>query len=214
MKVLGIDLSGPCNTADTVCTLFEERDSALRLVSCHEGADDGDIVDLVAGLMDGEICQVGLDAPLSYNPGGGDRPADKALRKAVMAKGLSAGSVMVPTMTRMVYLTLRGMAVARLLEGAVRGNVRVVEVHPGAALALGGAPVEAVGTLKSEPAARQVLLQWLAGEGLQSICRESNPSDHYVAACACALGAWKWAQGRSSWLWPACPPHHPYDFCC
>lgn len=106
------------------------------------------------------------------------------------------------------------MAVARLIEGASGSKVRLVEVHPAAALALGGAPVEAVGFFKSEPASRQVLLHWLQGEGLQGVCREANPSDHYVAACACALASWKWSQGRSSWLWPACPPHHPFDFSC
>jgi hypothetical protein len=34
---------------------------------------------------------VGLDAPLSYNPGGGDRPADACLRKAVVGAGLRQG---------------------------------------------------------------------------------------------------------------------------
>ena len=89
-----------------------------------------------------------------------------------------------------------------------------MEVHPAAALALGGAPVEAVCSLKAAPAARQVLLRWLEGEELQGVCRQANPSDHYVASCACALAAWKWSRGRASWLWPARPPYHPYDFSC
>lgn len=212
--IIGIDLSGPSNTADTVCTLFEERGASLRLVDCVRGATDTDIVDIFAGLKNAEPCHVGLDAPLSYNPGGGDRPADKDLRRAVMKVGLLSGSVMTPTLTRMVYLTLRGLAVARLIAGAEGGLIRVAEVHPGAAMALGGAPVDAVKSFKSDPEARQALLQWLEGEGLRGVCGEANPADHYVAACACALAAWKWARNRSAWLWPACAPHHPFDFAC
>ena len=116
--IIGIDLSGPSNTADTVCTLFEGRGTALHLIDCLQGSTDADIVKLVVGLQIAEACYVGLDAPLSYNPGGGDRPADKDLRSRLMNAGLAPGSVMAPTMTRMAYLTLRGMAVARLIEGA------------------------------------------------------------------------------------------------
>lgn len=104
--IIGIDLSGPSNTADTVCTLFEQEGKALRLISCMQGATDGDIVKLVAGLKNAEVCRVGLDAPLSYNRGGGDRPADKELRGRLVKAGLPPGSVMAPTMTRMACLTL------------------------------------------------------------------------------------------------------------
>lgn len=214
MLILGIDLSGPGNSADTVCTLFEQRDKALQLIDCREAATDAAIIDLVAGLPREKTCFVGLDAPLSYNPGGGDRPADKALRKALMAVGLPAGSVMPPTLTRMVYLTLRGVTVARLISETGGGCMRLAEVHPAAALALGGAPVEAVRFFKADATARRMLLGWLAEQGLRGVDAAAEPSDHYVASCACALAAWKWARNDSAWRWPAEPPHHPYDFVC
>ena len=56
----------------------------------------------------------GLDARLSYNIGGGDRPGDAALRAAIIAAGLRPGTVMAPTFSRMAYLTLRGITVSRL----------------------------------------------------------------------------------------------------
>lgn len=212
--IIGIDLSGPSNTADTVCVVFEERGQALCLVDVVAGATDSDIATLVAGLDKAETCHVGLDAPLSYNPGGGDRPSDRALRRAVVQAGLHPGSVMTPTLTRMSYLTLRGMGVARLVDSTGGSKVRVVEVHPGAVMAFGGASLDAVRAFKFDRAARQVLLEWLESAGLQGVRRDDNPSDHYVAACACALAAWKWSQDLAAWVWPACPPHHPYDFVC
>jgi predicted nuclease with RNAse H fold len=215
MKVLGIDLSGPGNSADTVCALFTERSEGLELIESLHGASDQDIVALAERLKGKEPCVVGLDAPLSYNPGGGDRPADRALRQKIMAQGLAAGSVMPPTLTRMVYLTLRGVTVARLLAEGGGAGLRIAEVHPGAALVLGGAPLASVKAFKNEPAARRQLLGWLSRQGLQQgVCSEADPSDHYVAACACALAAWKWARGDSAWRWSAAPPHHPYDFVC
>lgn len=213
MKIIGMDLSGPSNTDDTVCVVFEEQGGLLRLVDGIDGATDLDIVAMLAAMDHSESVVIGLDAPLSYNPGGGDRLSDRDLRQAVMKAGLHPGSVMTPTMTKMAYLTLRGMGIARLVAAVGSAGFSVVEVHPGGAMALGGADVEAVKAMKTDGAARQGLLAWLAGEGLQGVKR-ANVSDHYVAACACALAAWKWSRGRSVWYWPACTPHHPYDFAC
>lgn len=55
-------------------------------------------------------------------------------------------------------------------------------------------------------------LEWLQTQGLEEITGIAEPSDHYVAACAAALGAWKWALGESKWLYPADPPLHPFDY--
>jgi len=104
--ILGIDLSGPTNTADTACLAFQEEGDTLHLTDLIRGAKDEDIYRLAAGLTTQGRLVVGLDAPLSYNPGGGDRPGDRALREKVAAAGLHPGSVMTPTMTRMAYLTL------------------------------------------------------------------------------------------------------------
>ncbi|ABA88731.1 protein of unknown function DUF429 [Syntrophotalea carbinolica DSM 2380] len=213
MKIIGMDLSGPSNTDETVCVVFEEQGALLRLVDFIDGATDRDIVAMLAAVEHCEPVVIGLDAPLSYNPGGGDRPSDKDLRQAIIKAGLHSGSVMTPTMTRMAYLTLRGMGIARLVAAVGSTMFRVVEVHPGGAMVLGGADIEAVKAMKTDGVARQSLLAWLAGEGLQGVARD-HATDHYVAACACALAAWKWSRGRSVWYWPACAPYHPYDFAC
>ncbi|MHC5005601.1 MAG: DUF429 domain-containing protein, partial [Planctomycetota bacterium] len=109
--VLGIDLSGPSNAADTVAVLCRSADDGLRLVDCVRGADDPAIIGLAGAVPADALLVAGLDAPLSYNVGGGDRAADAQLRALARRLGLSAGTVMAPTMTRMAYLTLRGIAV-------------------------------------------------------------------------------------------------------
>jgi len=116
-------------------------------------------------------------------------------------------------MTRMAYLTLRGIAVACSLQSIPKAPPRIVEVHPGAAVALRGAPIDAVRTFKQDVGARQELLTWLAQHGLDAAANESA-SDHYVAACAAALATWKWCTGKTVWLHPAAPPFHAFDYAC
>lgn len=210
--VIGVDLSGPANLADTVFVAFENTHDRLRMIRTIEAASDRDILDYVLGLPAGLRVTIGLDAPLSYNPGGGDRPADKELRKAAVAAGMLAGSIMPPTLHRMIYLTVRGVVIARGLALADGNSPMIVEVHPGAALALGGAPIVDVRQYSREPDARARLLLWLEGQGMQGIVSDS-PSSHYVSACAAALAAWKRAEGNSAWLHAARPPEHPFDYC-
>ncbi|MFN2311460.1 MAG: DUF429 domain-containing protein [Spirochaetia bacterium] len=261
--VVGIDLSGPSNTADTVLTLFRAEGGnelggeagrpsgiGMPLVHVYHGIGDLDILRVCEAAAGGGLragsgsdanevrkVVVGLDAPLSYNPGGGDRPADAALRKRLSAAGLKPATVMAPTMTRMAYLTLRGVAVARLLStwaSALPGVELVIyEVHPGGVMALRGALPEDVRELKREMAARLRLCDWFAAEGtldigaggstLLEVAGETAtaaenaagvPSDHAIAACAAALGAWHASAGRPSWLYPAEPPLHPFAVCC
>jgi predicted RNase H-like nuclease len=73
MKIIGIDLSGPSNTADTVCVICEAEGAGLRVVDCVSGATDQDVVAILAAFEPCEDVAIGLDAPLSYQPGGGDR---------------------------------------------------------------------------------------------------------------------------------------------
>lgn len=213
VPVVGVDLAGPSNVADTALAWFHPAGDRLALGGWRTHATDASILRTVEELAEeaGAVV-VGLDAPLSYNPGGGDRGPDQALRARLVALGLPHGSVMSPTMTRMAYLTLRGVVVARLLEQALPGRVRVVEAHPGAAMALRGAPVAALHGARRSSQARATLLAWLSGAGLDGIGGLIDPSDHLVAACACALAAAGWAAGRPAWQAPATPPHHPYDF--
>jgi hypothetical protein len=50
--------------------------------------------------------------------------------------------------------------------------------------------------------------------GLKWIARKETITDHYVAASAAALAAWKWSLWETIWCYPAHLPHHPYDFAC
>jgi len=212
MKIVGIDLSGPRNFADTCLVIFEERGDEIHFVNIYEGADDVQILEAISGLGRDEQIVVGIDAPLSYNPVGGDRKSDSELRRLVHAQGGGAG-IMPPTMIRMVYLTLRGLQLTRILE-SMQQDLRIVEVHPGACMILRGADQSDVRNFKRDFLARGRLLAWLQGQGVRGITRPETATDHYIAACAAALGAWQWSLGKSAWCFAAEPPHHPYDFAC
>jgi len=116
IHVLGLDLAGPTNHDDTAAVLSRVTAGGWEQAVTRTGLDDDALTawlrELVPAAAD---LVVGLDAPLSYNPGGGDRPADRALRRLLTEHGLASGTVMAPTMTRMAYLTLRGVVVARTL---------------------------------------------------------------------------------------------------
>lgn len=214
MFVIGIDLSGPSNSKATSVVAFQAYSKGhLTLHKSLLGADDSDILTLVNSLLSEDDIVVGIDAPLSYNIGGGDRPPDAELRKKIVAAGLRPGSVMAPTMTRMVYLTLRGIAIARLLYD-LNENIHIVEVHPAATMSLRGAPINDIAALKKNEKSRRNLLTWLMNQGLKKLDTMMDPSDHYVAACACALAAWKWFQNKSVWIHPAVQPFHPFDYAC
>ncbi|HCY86883.1 MAG TPA: DUF429 domain-containing protein, partial [Desulfobacteraceae bacterium] len=195
MIVIGVDLSGPVNTQDTAVAVFKASEKRLVRDDVLNGANDHDIEALFRSFKGQANILVGIDAPLSYNPGGGDRPGDASLRQTLRAAGMLPGSVMTPTMTRMVYLTLRGMAVARLVL-QICPVARIVEVHPGGAMVLRGAWVDGVRAIKKSSDVRKRLLTWLGEQGLVGVDSEDDPSDHYVSACAAALGAWKWHLGE------------------
>ncbi len=161
--VVGIDLSGPAGFSRTALTTFILQGEALEHHESHEGVDDRKIHDIASDLARRGGLAVGLDAPLSYNIGGGDRPGDKALRKRIVARGMRSGSIMPSTMNKMVYLTLRGFAISRMLSGMGPNRIRVAEVHPGAAMAPRGAPVEDDYTRMAEEALF-LSLKWTDGE--------------------------------------------------
>lgn len=213
-QVVGIDLAGPANARDSVMVQFHAHDHTLQLGEVHLHADDRCIWERFCVWAAESAIVVGLDAPLSYHGGGGDRPGDARLRQAITRVGLLPGSVMPPTLHRMVYLTLRGLAVARLLQTVTPQVPAIVEVHPSAALALRGAPRAAVRTFKHQSHSRRELLRWLEEQGLRGVAQQRAPSDHFVAACAAAFAAWKWQQGQSVWQEPANPPFHPFDYAC
>jgi predicted nuclease with RNAse H fold len=211
--VLGIDLAGPFNKAHTVAAGFRARRETLEYRFDQGNLGDREIRTLVEGEFPADAhLVIGLDAPLSYNPEGGDRPADSALRRRLIAAGLPAGTVMAPTMSRMVYLTLRGVILARSLT-ALRADCHLVEVHPAGAMVLRGASAADLRRLKKTAAARRSLLGWLAAQGLVGLPPVVT-DDHTLAAYAAALAAWDWSRRRACWVHPALPPEHPYDFAC
>jgi len=70
----------------------------------------------------------------------------------------------------MVFLTFRGMVVSRgLLWLGAPGKLQEMETHPGAAMALGGAPVAAIRDFRDDVEARDVLLRWLKDHGLRGL---------------------------------------------
>jgi hypothetical protein len=108
---------------------------------------------------------------------------------------------------------LRGITVARLLQ-TIAPVPQIVEVHPGAALALHGAPIPAIRAFKRDAAAQQQLLDWLEKNGLIGFASITTFSDHSVAAYASAFAAWKWVSQEAKWIAPATPPFHPFAFAC
>ena len=213
MIYIGMDLSGPSNIKDTAIAVFEEdAHNELICIRAVTGIDDIDVMNLINELKVKDSLAAGLDSPLSYNNRGGDRPGDTELRKKLTKAGMLSGSVMVPTFNRMVYLTLRGISIARMLKQICPG-IKIAEIHPGGAMVLRGAPVEDVKGIKSSMDSRINLLNWLDGQGLKNFPKE-KPIDHFVAACACALGVWKWTKNEAIWIHPAEAPIHPFDYVC
>ena len=208
--LVGIDLSGPSNAADTCVVVARDRGARPVFVRSLQSATDEELLAFV-GRLRSEHLVVGLDAPLSYQPGGGLRDRDRALQRLLTRHGMRPGSVMPPTFNRMAYLTLRGMAVAPLLSTLAHPSLQVIEVHPGAALCLAGAPIEAVVGFKKHSRHRAAIHRWLSAGALRSV--PSGPmSDHFIAACGAVLAAWRWSRGASLWQAPAVPPFHPYPF--
>lgn len=212
--VVGMDLSGPRNIRDTVAVVFEAVNGRLAFREWICGAGDRRIYETVCRHAQRLTTVIGIDAPLSYNIGGGDRPADRSLRQVLIRAGMPPGSVMVPTLTRMAYLTLRGMAVSRMFSEFPGKTIRVVEVHPAGAMVLRGAPVGDVIRMKQSSRCRTLLVSWLERQGLEGLAAAGPSTDHHVAACAAVLAAWKWFLGCRAWIHPSDPPYHPYDLAC
>jgi hypothetical protein len=120
-------------------------------------------------------------------------------------------------MTRMAYLTLRGVSLTRLLlhpGAALHVSPEIVEVYPAGSLLLRGAPDDAVRDMRSSPAARSRLLAFLREHTGADLPDDLAESDHAIAAGAGALAALDVARGRAAWRFPADPPHHPFAFIC
>ncbi|WLD92841.1 DUF429 domain-containing protein [Alkalihalobacillus sp. AL-G] len=219
MRVIGIDLSGPSNHKDTVLTVFEKQGNQLKLNKWMPGISDQRILEEVLEQSRiGEVV-IGIDAPLSYEDGGGDRQSDRELRKFIIGLGMKSGSIMPPTLTRMVYLTLRGIKLSREIESLESPfPISIVEVHPGAIIGsrLPRQDIDYVLRYKQEQSARNYIRKWFGQQGLTQLPIEIEEESHSIDACAAALGAWHWKDDsfHPKWRFPANRPLHPYDYCC
>lgn len=219
MRVIGIDLSGPSNHKDTVLAVFEIQNRQLRFVKGRSHMSDEEILNEVLAQSQEDEIVIGIDAPLSYEDGGGDRESDRSLRKFIVEIGMKSGSIMPPTLNRMVYLTLRGIKLTREITTLITPNpISIVEVHPGAVIGsrLSAKEMDYVLTYKQDIEMRKVLLSWLEQQQLIGIPETVDEQSHSIDACAAALGAWHWKDPAFTpkWRYTANPPLHPFDYCC
>ncbi|MCM3569242.1 DUF429 domain-containing protein [Neobacillus mesonae] len=219
MRVIGIDLSGPSNHKDTVLTVFERCSGELKFIKLMSDIGDMEILNEICSQSQLDEVVIGMDAPLSYQDGGGDRSGDKELRKFIVSLGMKPGSIMPPTLNRMVYLTLRGIKLTREVERLpCRNPIYIVEVHPGAIIGsrLAREDLEYVLSYKQDFSARVFIRKWFKEQKLINLPVIIQNESHSIDACAAALGAWHWQdhEYKPMWLYPANPPLHPYDYCC
>ncbi|QPC47866.1 DUF429 domain-containing protein [Mangrovibacillus cuniculi] len=215
LKIIGIDLSGPSNWKDTVMTVFTASDEMLHLDEMIVGASDQMVMDKLMDLRQEERVTIGIDAPLSYQDGGGDRPQDKGLRWFMKEYGLNGSSVMPPTLTRMAYLTLRGIALTRRIQMEEElEHFTILEVHPGAAIGSRIPDVLHALMYKKDEESRVVVVKWMQALGLNGLPENLHAETHTVDACAAALAAWCYEERTSTWIWNDVSEAHPFVLCC
>jgi uncharacterized protein len=219
LKIIGIDLSGPANHKDTVMSVFQLTDGLLTFEKVVDHASDESILTAIQSISSKERIVIGLDAPLSYQDGGGDRPQDKSIRQFIKGCGLIGSSIMPPTLTKMVYLTLRGMGLTRrIMQLEHAENIRIVEVHPGAAIGtrIGSKELYHALQYKKEIASRMVIFDWFQIIGMRDIPNEFVETSHLIDSCGAVLAAWHWCDEtkQPTWHWKEKTDEHPFEFCC
>ncbi|WP_078427831.1 DUF429 domain-containing protein [Alkalihalobacterium alkalinitrilicum] len=219
MIVIGIDLSGPSNHKDTVLTVFKRQKDQLKFIKLISNLSDESLLQEILEQSELDEVVIGIDAPLSYEDGGGDRKGDKLLRQFIVSLGMKSGSIMPPTLNRMVYLTLRGIKLTREIESLhTRYPISIIEVHPGAVIGsrFSRSDIEHVLCYKQNLTARQFIRDWLSKQRLSDLPVFIEEESHSIDACAAALGAWhcKDPSFGPKWQLSANPPLHPYDYCC
>lgn len=211
MEIIGLDLSGPSNVAETALThLRVSADGETGLVDVELGVSDEAVRRRVKG-VDGAVV-LGMDAPLSYAPGGGLREMDRALRDALASRGFERNYVMAPTMTRMVYLTVRGMTIARFFDE--RESVQIMEVHPIAALLWRGVRESDARQLKDSAESRERVVARIQESLVPDLPTSAADSDHVICSAAAAVAARDAAHDRAAWRYDDESPHHPFPLVC
>ena len=219
MKIIGIDLSGPANHKDTVLTVFQLHNDRLEFEGMIDGASDEMIISRIEAEALSDEVVIGIDAPLSYQDGGGDRTQDKSIREFIKGYGMSGSSIMPPTLTKMVYLTLRGIGITRRINNINTSHkISIVEVHPGAAIGtrMSSSGLAHVLQYKKDRQSRVAIFTWFEKIGLKNLPEETIESTHMMDASAAALAAWHWADStkQPTWHWKTTSSQHPYEFCC
>ena len=219
MIVIGLDLAGPSNHKDTVLTVFQKNKNQLAFQQMIPNISDEEILNKIIDLSRLDKLVIGIDAPLSYQDGGGDRASDKELRKYIVSLGMKPGSIMPPTFNRMVYLTLRGIKLTREI-GTLHTTfpVSIVEVHPGAAMGarVSEKEIDYVLTYKQNLSSRKYLKNWFEQQNIIGLPNGIENESHTIDSCAAALAAWHLADPslKPQWIFTAKPPLHPFDYCC
>lgn len=218
MKVIGIDLAGPANHKDTVMSVFQASEDLLVFENAMDQASDEKIFTAIQAIAAKEHVVIGIDAPLSYQDGGGDRPQDKSIRQFIKTYGLSGSSIMPPTLTKMVYLTLRGIGITRrILSANHADHIHIVEVHPGAAIGtrIGSKKLHHALHYKKELESRIAIFNWFQSIGIMGIPNEFVETSHAIDSCAAALAAWHWGDmtKQPTWHWKESTDEHPFEFC-
>jgi predicted nuclease with RNAse H fold len=126
---------------------------------------------------------------------------------------------MPPTLTKMVYLTLRGIRLSREIENLLTNYpISIVEVHPGAVIGsrFSKEELEHVLNYKQDLPARKYIREWLGEQNVTGVPTFVEEESHLIDACAAALGAWHWKDPsvKPKWVFRAERPLHPYDYCC
>lgn len=217
MQYIGLDLSGPSNTKDTVLVHFEKQGDKLYYEQHETPVNDHALLTYVESIASRDSVTIGIDAPLSYEDGGGDRESDRSLRSFITELGMKGASIMPPTMMRMVYLSLRGIRITREIERlSTPYEIHLVEVHPGAALGARMENIDDVLYYKQDHSIRKRIRTWFDSQQMLGVPERMAEESHTIDACAAALAAWHWQDPdhEPAWLFRACPPLHPYEFCC
>lgn len=211
----GIDLSGPVNIIDTVISWFkyDRSKEKLNLIDYKIGADDYFIFNIIKDLSINNDLFLAIDAPLSYNMNGGDRESDKSLREFLKKKNIKTSSVMTPTMTRMSYLTLRGISITRILE-TLKKKPKVIEVHPFVSLLINGANKEDIKNVKKNEKAKQNIFNFLKKRQISNLPVIVSKNDHFISSVIAAQIAYFYSRNQYQWRSKRKFPFHPYDFVC
>ncbi len=211
----GIDLSGPVNVIDTVISWFnfDYSKKKLVLINYKIGADDNFIFNTVKDLSKNNHLFIAMDSPLSYNMNGGDREGDKSLREFLKEKNIKTSSVMTPTMTRMSYLTLRGISITRILE-TLNNKPKIIEVHPFISLLINGANKVDIDNVKKNAKAKKNILSFLKKRQISDLPIIASKNDHFLSSIIAARIAYLYSKNQYQWISKRKFPFHPYDFVC